>query len=627
MNAAFVTAPAPKLLGRTRILALGLALLIGSLLLIVLQYITLRSDLITGIELQMRIVADNTVNALQMGDAAVARQTLASIFASPDIDAVALYTAGQQRFASYARNGDTPFSAKLPGNKSLRESGLRYNEIWQPLQRNGQVIGTLYVRANLMQLYQRLLWYVATTTMVMLATLFGAAVLLNRFQRAVAHAEKQAGYLANYDTVTHLPNRYAFNQRLQVSLHAALGNNSTLALLVLDLDDFKVVNDTLGHDVGDALLRLVSQRLLSVVRHEDVIYRVGGDEFAMILTHLDDVEHVANIAEKFIHALTQPVVLGDRNLYIGVSIGASVYPRDGDGVGQLLKNADAAMYHAKSRGKNKFQRFSAEMHHKSTMRLSLEAELREALEQHQFELYYQPQVAFPGLRLVGAEALIRWHHPRKGLLCPGDFIPVAEETGLIRPIGEWVLLTACQHAKSWQEQRFRPMRVSVNISGRQFREDGLIDRVTSILQQTGANPDALELEITESVLMDNAESTVAKLAKLRAMGIHLAIDDFGTGYSSMAYLKRFPVERLKIDRSFIRDIPEDADDVAITVATIQMAHGLKLQVVAEGIETRAQLDFLCERNCDVGQGYLFSRPVDYEKMTEILRAGRIALSS
>lgn len=267
------------------------------------------------------------------------------------------------------------------------------------------------------------------------------------------------------------------------------------------------------------------------------------------------------------------------------------------------------------------------MHHKSTMRLSLEAELREALEQHQFELYYQPQVAFPGLRLVGAEALIRWHHPRKGLLCPGDFIPVAEETGLIRPIGEWVLLTACQHAKSWQEQRFRPMRVSVNISGRQFREDGLIDRVTSILQQTGANPDALELEITESVLMDNAESTVAKLAKLRAMGIHLAIDDFGTGYSSMAYLKRFPVERLKIDRSFIRDIPEDADDVAITVATIQMAHGLKLQVVAEGIETRAQLDFLCERNCDVGQGYLFSRPVDYEKMTEILRAGRIALSS
>jgi diguanylate cyclase (GGDEF)-like protein len=622
MNAANIYQSVPPVLRKVHIVAVGLALLAGSVFLVAVEYASLHAGLAANIEVQMRIVADNSVAALLFHDQVTATETLSTLSGSPDVDAIALYNLHHQRFAEYVRTGTTAETLDLNHmSKLVKRTGLHHTEIWQPVMYAGNPVGALYIRTNLSRLYHQLLWYVATTSLVMLATLFAAALLLGRLQRAVLHAEERVGYLANYDTVTHLPNRYAFNQRFQALLDNARANNRVLALLVLDLDDFKVVNDTLGHHVGDILLRMVAQRLMSVVRHEDVIYRVGGDEFAMILNHAEDVERVAVIAEKFIRALSDPIVLDDRNLYVGVSIGASVCPHDGDDVGQLLRDADAAMYHAKSRGKNKFQMFSEEMHYKSSTRLALESELRDAMEQGQFELYYQPQVALPSRRLVGAEALIRWRHPTKGLLLPTTFIPVAEETGLIVPIGEWVLRTACQHIRSWHEQRFRPIRISVNLSGRQFREDGLIDSVTAILQETEINPDLLELEITESVLMDDAESTVARLAKLKAMGIHLAIDDFGTGYSSMTYLKRFPVGRLKIDRSFIRDIPEDADDVAITMATIQMAHSLKLEVVAEGIETPAQVQFLCERQCDIGQGYLFSEALSRLEMTDLLRSG------
>jgi diguanylate cyclase (GGDEF)-like protein len=622
MNAANIYQSVPPVLRKVHIVAVGLALLAGSVFLVAVEYASLHAGLAANIEVQMRIVADNSVAALLFHDQVTATETLSTLSGSPDVDAIALYNLHHQRFAEYVRTGTTAETLDLNHmSKLVKRTGLHHTEIWQPVMYAGNPVGALYIRTNLSRLYHQLLWYVATTSLVMLATLFAAALLLGRLQRAVLHAEERVGYLANYDTVTHLPNRYAFNQRFQALLDNARANNRVLALLVLDLDDFKVVNDTLGHHVGDILLRMVAQRLMSVVRHEDVIYRVGGDEFAMILNHAEDVERVAVIAEKFIRALSDPIVLDDRNLYVGVSIGASVCPHDGDDVGQLLRDADAAMYHAKSRGKNKFQMFSEEMHYKSSTRLALESELRDAIEQGQFELYYQPQVALPSRRLVGAEALIRWRHPEKGLLLPTTFIPVAEETGLIVPIGEWVLRTACQHIRSWHEQRFRPIRISVNLSGRQFREDGLIDSVTAILQETEINPDLLELEITESVLMDDAESTVARLAKLKTMGIHLAIDDFGTGYSSMTYLKRFPVGRLKIDRSFIRDIPEDADDVAITMATIQMAHSLKLEVVAEGIETPAQVQFLCERQCDIGQGYLFSEALSRLEMTDLLRSG------
>ncbi|HZV97782.1 MAG TPA: EAL domain-containing protein [Methylophilaceae bacterium] len=626
MNPIQLPQPPSKRLRKGHIAAVGLALFAGSLFLIVVEYASLRSSLVSNLEVQMRIVGHSSVAALLFHDKESAKENVATLSSSPDIDAVALYNLGQQRFAEYIRKGTTADSLSLRDlDKPFRRTGLYFTEIWLPVTYASNPMGTLYVRANLNRLYQQLLWYMTTTAAVMLATLLAAALLLGRLQRAVVHAEERVGYLANYDMVTHLPNRYSFNQHFQTLLGEALANNSVLALLVLDLDDFKVINDTLGHHVGDTLLRIVAQRLMSVVRHEDVIYRVGGDEFAMILNHAEDVERVDVIAEKFIRVLSAPIVINERNLYVGVSIGASMYPHDGNDVAQLLKDADAAMYHAKSRGKNKFQMFSEEMHYKTSTRLALESELRIAMEEGQFELYYQPQVALPSRRLIGAEALIRWNHPEKGLLLPASFIPTAEETGLIVPIGQWVLRTTCEHMRAWAEQRFRPIRISVNLSGRQFREDRLIESVTNILQETKINPDLLEFEITESVLMDDAESTVARLASLRAMGIHLAIDDFGTGYSSMTYIKRFPVGRLKIDRSFIRDIPDDSDDMAITLATIQMAHSLKLEVVAEGIETAPQVEFLCERNCDIGQGYLFSVPLNVKEMTDLLRSGLLLL--
>ena len=607
---------------KVHIIAVGLALLAGSVFLVAVEYASLRSQFIANLELQMRIVANNSVAALLFRDKVAATEALSTLSSSSDVDAVALYTQQQERFAQFIRHGHTAENISLKDkSRTLSRISVGAAEIWQPVVYAGNQVGVLYLRANTRSLNYQLLWYIATTSMVMLATLLGAALLLGKLHRAVTRAEERVGYLANYDTITHLPNRYAFNQRFQQLLDEVGLQKSVLAVLVLDLDDFKVINDTLGHYVGDTLLRMVSQRLTSVVRQDDVIFRVGGDEFAMILDRAEDVERVGVIAEKFIRVLSAPFLLNDRNLYVGVSIGASVCPKDGNDVAQLLRNADAAMYHAKSHGKNKFQLFSEEMHYKSTTRLTLEAELRDALEQGQFELCYQPQVSLLTRRLLGAEALIRWNHPQKGMLLPSEFIPMAEESGLIVPIGEWVLRTACQHIRSWHEQRYRPISLSVNLSGRQFREDGLIDLVARILRETKADPDMLEFEITESVLMDDAESTVARLASLSSMGIHLAIDDFGTGYSSMSYLKRFPVERLKIDHSFIRDIPHDPDDVAITVATIQMARGLKLDVIAEGIETGAQAQFLRENGCEVGQGYLYSAPVNKVELEKLLRSG------
>lgn len=608
---------------KVHIAAVGLALLAGSVFLVAVEYASLRSQFASNLELQMRIVADNSVAALLFRDQVAATEALSTLSSSSDVDAVALYNLQQERFAQYVRQGQTPEILGLADKtEDLRRISVQSAEIWQPVIYAGNQVGILYLRANTQNLNYQLLWYIATTSLVMLATLFGAALLLGKLQRAVTRAEERVGYLANYDTITHLPNRYAFNHNFQQLLDEASVQKSVLAVLVLDLDDFKVINDTLGHHVGDILLRMVSQRLTSVVRQEDVIYRVGGDEFAMILNHAEDVERVKTIAEKFIRVLSEPFILNDRNLYVGVSIGASICPKDGNDVAQLLRNADAAMYHAKSHGKNKFQMFSEEMHYKSTTRLTLEGELRDALEQGQFELCYQPQVSLLTRRLLGAEALIRWNHPQKGVMLPNEFIPMAEESGLIVPIGEWVLRTACQDIRFWHEQRYRPINLSVNLSGRQFREEGLIELVARILHETQADPDMLEFEITESVLMDDAESTVARLASLSSMGIHLAIDDFGTGYSSMSYLKRFPVERIKIDHSFIRDIPHDPDDVAITIATIQMARGLKLDVIAEGIETAAQAQFLREHGCEIGQGYLFSMPLSKREMEKLLKSGQ-----
>lgn len=597
------------------------ALLLAGIVLIVAEFVILRSSLLGELNVQMRIIGDNSGAALIFNDRAAADEILSTLQASPSVDIAILYTPRGEDFASYRRLGVEALTVSPLSARSQRVT-LTYVEYIRNVEVEGIPVGTLFMRANMRQLYIQLLWYVGTTVLVVMTIIAAAALLLRRMRRVVAHAEERVGYLAYYDTVTHLPNRHAFNEHFETMLGEARENTQNLTLLFLDLDDFKVVNDTLGHHVGDSLLKTVAEKLSACVRQGDAVYRVGGDEFAMILPNVPDRENAVIIAEKFIRILNRPLSVEGHTLYVSASIGISMYPQDGADTATLLRNADAAMYSAKERGKNNFQHFSEEMHEKTSMRLALEGDLRLALERNELEVHYQPIVALASGEVVAVEALLRWKHPEKGMISPNAFIPLAETTGLIVPIGEWVLRQACMHAHTWHAQGHE-VQVSVNLSGRQFREEPLIDTILHILLETGLDPSMLMLEITESVLMEHAESTVARLYRLKDMGIYLSIDDFGTGYSSMTYLKRFPVAKLKIDQSFIRDIPDDSEDVAITTATIQMAHGLKLPVVAEGIETQAQADFLREHGCDLGQGYLFSRPINFAALMEFFESSPV----
>jgi len=602
-------------LWRINIVVTAAALLLAGIVLIAAEFVILRSSLLGELDVQMRIIGDNSGAALMFKDRAAADEILGTLQASPSVDIAILYTREGAVFARYRRQDDLSFA--FPRPTQSQHATLTYVEYLRNVDVAGNPVGALYMRANMRQLYIQLLWYVGTTVLVVLTIAVAAALLLRRMRHAVRHAEERVGYLAYYDTVTHLPNRHAFNECFEARLGESREQGQKLTLLFLDLDDFKVVNDTLGHHVGDVLLKVVAEKLSACIRQGDAVYRVGGDEFAMILPNIDR-ENAVIVAEKFIRTLSQPLNIEGHTLYVSTSIGISMFPQDGVDTTTLLRNADAAMYSAKERGKNTFQYFSEEMHEKSSLRLALEGDLRLALERHEFEVHYQPIVALETGEVVAVEALLRWQHPVKGMIGPNIFIPLAETTGLIVPIGEWVLRQACTDAHTWHAQGHE-VQVSVNLSGRQFREEPLIDTILTILLETGLDPSMLMLEITESVLMEHAEATVARLYRLKDKGIYLSIDDFGTGYSSMTYLKRFPVAKLKIDQSFIRDIPEDSEDVAITTATIQMAHGLKLRVVAEGIETKAQADFLRKRGCDMGQGFLFSRPVSFAGLMEYLK--------
>jgi diguanylate cyclase (GGDEF)-like protein len=388
--------------------------------------------------------------------------------------------------------------------------------------------------------------------------------------------------------------------------------------MFIDLDRFKVINDTLGHEMGDALLREVAKRLTGSLRTSDTVARLGGDEFVIIVDEVSDPVYLGTIAQKLIDALAGSFLLAGGEYHITASIGISTYPGDADDVATLLKNADIAMYRVKEQGRNAFQFHSAEMNANSMERLTLESSLRRALERHELLLHYQPRIDVRSGRITSVEALVRWQHPELGLVMPGKFIQLAEETGLIVPIGEWVLDTACSQYRVWERHGLAQTRVSVNLSPRQFMRGDLTNTIARILDQTGCNPAFLELEITEGMVMHNPENTVALIQRLKDMGIHIAIDDFGTGYSSLAYLKRFPIDCLKIDRSFVTDIPGDAGDVAITLAIISMAHSLGIKVTAEGVETKEQLDFLRQHGCDEAQGYYFSKPLPLAQAITLL---------
>jgi diguanylate cyclase (GGDEF)-like protein/PAS domain S-box-containing protein len=437
-------------------------------------------------------------------------------------------------------------------------------------------------------------------------------------------AEERVKFLAQYDALTGLPNRTLLLDRLSNAIGDARRQKEKLVLLFLDLDRFKDINDSLGHSVGDLLLQEFAARLKTWGREQDTIARLGGDEFLVLLTHVKDVPDAAVAAERLMQAMTAAFVIDGHSLSIGCSVGISVFPEHGEDEETLFKNADAAMYSAKSNGRNNFQFFTKEMNAQALERLTLENSLRSALAENQLFLMYQPQMDIATGKVTGLEALLRWQHPELGLVPPDKFIRIAENSGLIVPIGEWVLRTACSQARKWQDEGFLAFSVAVNVSAVQFRQTGFCELIRKVVQDTGLAAQYLELELTESLLLANADVTVPVLQKLKAMGVTLAIDDFGTGYSSFSYLRQFHVKKLKIDRSFISDVATNPDGAAITAAIISMAKSLHLRVIAEGVETEAQMSFLRAHHCDEIQGYYFSKPLAVDKVAGKLRGDELA---
>ncbi|MEK3867406.1 EAL domain-containing protein [Paenibacillus sp. FSL H7-0716] len=432
-------------------------------------------------------------------------------------------------------------------------------------------------------------------------------------------SEETINHMAYHDPLTDLPNRRLFMDHLSIGLEHASRNFHNLAVMFLDLDRFKYINDSLGHSFGDRLLQTVADRLKQCMGQAGTISRLGGDEFTILLPFVTSENLIIEKASAIIDAINIPIIIDGHECLVTTSIGISVYPEDGKDVQTLMMNADSAMYRAKESHRNSYEFFSPAMSAQATARLTAEQELRKALERNELFLVYQPQLHFASGQVTGAEALIRWQHPKRGLVPPSEFIPLAEETGMIVPIGEWVLRTACRQNKVWQDVGYSPMRVAVNLSVYQFNQADIVQKVKEILQETRLNPQWLELELTESIAMQNAERVVMTLEELKNLGIQISIDDFGTGYSSLSYLRRFPVDRLKIDRSFVSDITERENEAVIAASIIAMAHSLKLDVIAEGVETEKQFEFLKTKGCHVMQGYYFCKPLPAESFWQSVR--------
>ena len=434
--------------------------------------------------------------------------------------------------------------------------------------------------------------------------------------------EQSIRHMAHHDALTGLPNRALFRDRLTHAMAQADRYHQILAVLFLDLDRFKAINDTLGHNVGDELLKLTAERLRSCIRDCDTVARLGGDEFTIIVDDIVEIQDAAVVAQKILDTISQPFNLHGHEVFISVSIGLTLYPNDDENADNLLRNADSAMYRAKEYGRNNFQFYVADMNVKARERLMLESQLRRALDRNEFTLYYQPRVNLFSGRVIGAEALLRWRHPDMGLVPPAQFIPILEDTGMIIPVGEWVLHQASQQNRIWQDLGLPRIRMAVNLSVRQFVQKELAGSILAILERVGLSPEYLELEITEDLLLEHNQTNIITLTKLRNQGIHISIDDFGTGYSSLSYLKRLPIDTLKIDQSFLRDIENDPDNKAITSAIIAMAGSLHLNVLAEGVETEEQLAFLRAQGCNEIQGFSFSQPLTAEEFERMLVDGR-----
>ncbi|MBF0368496.1 MAG: EAL domain-containing protein [Magnetococcales bacterium] len=516
----------------------------------------------------------------------------------------------------YARSeaiGNTP---RL--TKSDRHDAEFYQEMWGTLLASGRWSGEIWDRRKDGSLYPKKLSINAVHDNDGLTSHYvGVFSDISQLKQTEERLER----LAYYDALTGLPNRVLFKDRLNQECLQARRTGHRVAVMFLDLDRFKYVNDTLGHAFGDRLLVDVGNRLMGCVRESDTVARLGGDEFTIILGDCGSEERVGKVSEKILEAIQKQFVLDGKELFIGVSIGIGIYPDNGEDFDTLTKNADAAMYRAKESGRNTYRFFSEEMNAASSQRLDLEASLRLGLERGEFCLHYQPKVAMESGRIVGMESLVRWQHPEKGMISPAEFIPIAEETGFIVPLGEWILKTACRQAKKWLDAGFWDLTMAVNLSVRQFQHQDLLELVERVVRENGLPRGMLELEITESMVMGDVGQAVTVLEGLREMGIKLSVDDFGTGYSSLSYLKRLPIQTLKIDQSFVRDLSVSSSEAAIVAAIISMAKSLNLMVVAEGVENQEQVDFLRERGCDQIQGFFCSRPLPSRKMLQLLAEG------
>ncbi len=508
-------------------------------------------------------------------------------------------------------------------NPRLLHSGLMdkvfYDKMWQSIKKTGRWQGEITDRRKNGECYVE---WLSISTMKDERGEFShhIAVVSDISERKAA--EEHMVYIAQHDFLTDLPNRMMLHDRLTQAIAHAEREQRKVAVMFLDLDRFKAINDTLGHLVGDKLLQLVAGRISSVARTSDTVSRLGGDEFAIMLPYIENTDDIAMIAVKLLASIAGPYMVDGNEIEVTTSIGISVFPEDGIDSESLIAHADAAMYQAKGNGRNNYQFFTREMNRRTLERILIKNKLIHALERNELFLLYQPQVDLQSGRIIGAEALVRWDNPLYGKVLPAQFIPIAEENGLIPPIGEWVLREACRQNQEWRKQGLMKITMAVNLSAVQFRQKNLGEIIKAILHESGLAPSGLELEITEGVVMQDAEAAILLLEDMKAMGLKLSVDDFGTGYSSLSYLKRFPIDKLKIDQSFVRDLTTDTDDAVIVSTIISMAHSLKLKVIAEGVESAEQLAFLKQQGCDEIQGYYFSQPVTAEEFTKLISSGR-----
>ena len=626
----FRVSPGPGLGGRvSRAVALGagFALLASGLILDAFVYVSLRATLVDDFTIQARITAESSSAAIVFRDAPAATQILAAMQVSPSVEHAELRDLDGGLVAQYTRAGE---AQRPEGNLLvLPVEGHRFADgrlhLSQAVREAGRGVGSLRLVVTLDQFYLRMLTYIGITLVASGLALGLGFMLVGRIRREIKATERRLDYLAYYDPVTGLPNRHAANERIQRLIETVGKTSEGFALLLIDLDDFKVVNDTLGHVAGDELLRALAGLLTAFMRPNDMAFRFGGDEFVILAPRVTGDMHLHQLGQAAMLAFQGALKVGSHELRARGSVGIAQFPRDAANAEMLVRAADTAMYEAKRQGKNTFALFNAEMHRGAARRMQLETDLRDAVARKELHLVYQPIMDFRTRRLCGAEALLRWDHPELGMVSPVEFIPLAEASGLIVDVGQWVLQAACRQMKVWTDQGHTGLFVAVNVSARQILR-GLQAQVNAALAETGLDPHCLEIEITEHSMVEDIDSNVEQLRTLRELGVQVAVDDFGTGLSSLAYLKRLPIGKLKIDRAFVKDLPGNQDDAAIASAIISMAHRLGLTVVAEGVETEAQRDFLAAQGCDCLQGYLYSRPLSVEAFDEMLAAQALELS-